>query len=57
MGAGVLQDRVESYKWFDLAAAQGLEESRQAEDVVAKEMTPQQIAEAQKLSAEWKPKK
>ena len=41
----------------DLAAAQGKERADTNRDLyVAKRMTAQQIAEAQKLAAEWKPK-
>jgi len=54
-GEGVLKDAVESYKWFNLAAAQGHQRSGNYRDDGAKSMTPDQIAEAQKLSREWKP--
>jgi uncharacterized protein len=43
--------------WFDLAAAQGKQNAGSNRDIwVAKHMTPEQIAEAQKLKREWKPK-
>ncbi len=56
-GDGVPKDLVFSYMWWNLAAAQG--EDRTAKirrDYLEKEMTPAQIAEAQKMSREWKPK-
>jgi hypothetical protein len=42
--------------WLDLAAAQEVEKARKLCDNLAKLMTPAQIAEAQKLAREWKPK-
>jgi hypothetical protein len=38
-------------------AAQGDEIAKKARDAPETDMTPAQIAEAQKLSREWKPKK
>jgi uncharacterized protein len=56
-GRGVPQDNVMAYMWFDLAAAQGREKAGTNRDLwVAKRMTTAQIAEAQKLAREWKPK-
>jgi len=56
MGEGVEADYVQSYLWFNLAAAQGHPIARSGKEAIEKKMTPEQIAEAQKLSAEWKPK-
>jgi len=63
-GMGVRQDYLEAHKWFNLAAsrvtassAKLREISVNARDAVAKHMTPAQIAEAQRLAREWKPKK
>jgi uncharacterized protein len=60
-GIGVPQDYIQAYVWFSLAAAasqQGVEHDRATKnrDKVASKMTPEQIAEAKKLAAEWKPK-
>jgi len=57
-GRGVLQDDVEAaHKWLNLAAAasMGSSEKRYADarDSLAKMMTPEQIAEAQKRANEW----
>ena len=49
-------DNVEGYMWLHLAAAQGDEFARKNRDITAENMTPDQIAEAQKLAREWKPK-
>ena len=54
---GVPKDHVLSYKWFNLSAAQGNKNSAELRDVLATEMTPSQIQEAQKLAVEFKPKK
>ncbi len=52
-GDGVPQDYAWAHLWYDLAAAQGLEVARENRDIVAKQMTPAQIAEAQKMAREW----
>ena len=61
LGQGVPQDYVEAHKWVNLAAAQsqGDEKTQYAKnrDLISEQMTPQQIAEAQRLAREWKPKK
>jgi len=62
-GRGVPQDFVLAHMWFNLSvsrvpASEG--ETREATeiiiDLVASKMTPYQIAEAQRLAREWKPK-
>ena len=55
-GQGVTQDNIAAHMWFNLATAPGDEISRQERDRVAKMMTSAQIAEAQRLAREWKPK-
>ena len=55
-GQGVPQDYVQAHMWFNLAAGQGDEHAVWNRTVVTKLMTPAQIAEAQKLAREWKPK-
>ena len=56
-GQGVPQDDVQAHKWYNLAAAQGDANFAKIRDLVAKQMTPQQIAQAQELKRNWKPKK
>ena len=53
-GEGVPQDYVQAHMWSSLSAAQGGGTNNQ--DIIAARMTPPQIAEAQKLAREWKPK-
>lgn len=57
LGRGVPQNYVEAHKWFNLAAASGLSMAAEVRNSLAKYMTPEQIAEAQKLASEWQPKK
>ncbi len=52
-GDGVTQDYVQAHIWYNLAAAQGNELGRENRDIVAKRMTPAQVAEAQRLAREW----
>ena len=55
-GQGVAQDYVQAHMWYNLAAAQGQKKARKWRDNLAEKMTPAQIAEAEKLAREWKPK-
>jgi len=56
IGLGVEQDYVQAYVWGDLAVAQGSEEAIILRKLAASKMTPDEIAEAEKLAREWKPK-
>jgi TPR repeat protein len=56
-GDGVPESRVDAYFWWNLAAAQGLADAKTNKAVIEKTMTREQIAEAQRRSAAWKPKK
>ena len=53
-GEGLPQDYVQAHMWFSLSAAQDGDTHNR--DIIAAKMTPAQIAEAQKLAREWKPK-
>jgi TPR repeat protein len=55
-GLGVPQDDVTAHMWFNLAAARGNRDAIKGRDMVAARMTPEQIAAAEKLAREWKPK-
>lgn len=53
-GRGVPQDYALAHMWFNLAGAGRYNKhTREARDNVAKQMTPAQIAEAQRLAREW----
>jgi|TARA_B100001971_G_C17950351_1_gene412215 hypothetical protein len=56
-GEGVTQDDVQAHMWFNLAASRPNAERRDLavgeRDRVAGQMTPTQIAEAERLATEW----
>ena len=61
-GEGVPQDYIQAHMWLNLAASRystdekyNRDQAIANRDRVAGEMTPEQIAEAQKLASEWKP--
>ena len=56
-GQGVPEDYVQAHMWASLSAAPGGGSAASLRDTVAKRMTPAQIAKAQRLAREWKPKK
>ena len=61
-GRGVKQDIVKAHMWLDIAITE-LPDSQYRNSVIkqrdglAAHMTPAQLAEAQRLAREWKPKK
>ena len=55
-GRGVAQDYVQAHMWFNLSAAQGNAGAVKNRNLIAAHMTPAQLAEAQRLASEWKPK-
>jgi uncharacterized protein len=61
-GEGVRRDLVQAHKWYSLAASRFDLSDKYRDitfrkrDLVAAKMTPGQIAEAENLAREWKPK-
>lgn len=55
-GQGVKQDVVLAYMWYALSARQGDVKAAESRALLSKELTPAQIADAQKLVSEWKVK-
>ncbi len=55
-GLGVPQDFVQAHMWFNLAGAGGYEPAPELRAIMAKHLTPAQVAEAQRLAREWKAK-
>ena len=61
-GLGVPQNYVQAHVWFNLAAANPTSKAEKRNDaiynrdLIAGKMTRAQVADAQKLAAEWKPK-
>ncbi len=54
-GQGVPQDYVQAYIWFNLSASNGNTDASHNRDVIARYMTPAQIAEAQRLTRAFVP--
>jgi uncharacterized protein len=55
-GVGVAKDFVEAYKWQLLAARQGDEDAKKNMTKLENKMTPDQIAEGQKLANNFRPR-
>jgi hypothetical protein len=59
-GKGVTKDLVEAYMWYEIALAHSKREDRDSiqelRNDLAKDMTKQEIAEAQKRARDWKPR-
>ena len=55
-GQGVAVDHVRAHMWFALAAVQGDEGAATNRETAVTRMTSEQIAEAERLAREWKPK-
>jgi len=53
-GQGVPQDYVMAHMWFNLAAAKGNIPSEAYRENLAQKMTPDQVAQAQRMAREWK---
>ena len=60
-GEGVPQNYVLAHMWVNLSASNSSGDDQKirakTRDEIAQQMTPQQIADAQRMAAEWKPKK
>ena len=60
-GAGLARDNVQAFKWFAIAAVRGADSyartnAAKGRDDAATKMTPAQVAEAERLAREWRPK-
>lgn len=55
-GQGVTRDYVRAHMWVSLAALQGDPNAMNSRDIIAKKMSPAQIAEAQRLARDWNAK-
>jgi TPR repeat protein len=52
-GREVVADLIAAHKWFNLAALRGNREAASLRQEVAQEMSPAEIAEAQRAAREW----
>jgi phage terminase Nu1 subunit (DNA packaging protein) len=55
-GRGVPRDFIQAHMWHSLSVAYWEKRASVSRDTFANQMTPDQIAEAKKLTREWKPK-
>jgi len=60
-GLGVSRDNVQAFKWFAIAAEHGGDSyarsnAAQGRDAAARRLAPAQLAQAERLVREWKPK-
>ena len=55
VGSGVPQDYVLAHMWYNLAAARGNEKAEKNREILENQMTPDQIAEAQRFARERRP--
>jgi uncharacterized protein len=53
IGRDVEQDYVAAHKWFNLAALRGSKEARDYRIEIAQEMSPADVAEAQRQARAW----
>ena len=51
-GRGVLQDHIRAHMWFNIAAGSGEKDSVKNINIAERKMTPQEIAEAQRMARE-----
>jgi hypothetical protein len=55
-GDGLPQDNVSALMWLNLAVASGDETARNYQRTVSRRLTEGQIAEARRMTLEWKPR-
>ena len=52
-GWGVLEDYVQAYAWWSIAATQGDEDAKTNKGIIKNKMTPEQIAKGQERAVEY----
>ena len=57
LGKGVSQSYVMAYLWYDISSRSGNANAKDLRRAVAGNMSPAEIAEAKRMSAEWRPGK
>jgi len=55
-GQGVKRDYVQAYKWLNICASKGDKGCVSQRDLVSKKLNASKLAEAQRLSSDWKPR-
>jgi TPR repeat protein len=56
VGKGVKRDYVQAYKWLNICASKGNQGCAAQRDLVSKKLNASKLAEAQRLSSDWKPR-
>jgi len=56
-GQGVTQDYVQAHMWYNIAAPRGQKIAKKNRDLLAEQMTPEQITEAKRRARVWKRKR
>lgn len=51
-GEGVIKNKVYAHMWFNIAGSKGAENGTKIRDLIARTLTPEQIAKAQELAQE-----
>lgn len=54
-GVGVIQNYVQAHAMYNISASRGYTDAPKARDALAKKMTAEQLAEAQKIAINWRP--
>ncbi len=52
-GYGITEDDVRAFMWLNLAVAQGNHLATNNRENLRERMTPEQVAEAQRLTSDW----
>lgn len=52
-GYGVLQDFIQAHIWFNISASRGNKKARQHLEQLTQQMSPEQVAEAQRRAQAW----
>lgn len=53
-GKGIAKDTIAAHMWFSLAAARGKKNAERLLKVIVRQMTPEQISEAERRAEEWR---
>ena len=56
-GLGLPQDLIQAYRWISLSSTAGNAAASDLQKQLAQQMTPEQIAEAERLVREWQEKR
>ncbi len=55
-GLGVLRNKIEAHKWFNLAASRGVFEALEEREKLEENMTDSELVEANEIARQWQPK-